>query len=128
MDAAVNPLLIDWDELGALPPFELIRPAHFGPAFSQAMASHRAELARITEQPEPADFDNTLAAFDRAGAALQRVSSVFHNLAASAPRRTCRRCSASRRRRWPRTTARSTRMQHCSPGSKRCIFSAKVLA
>ena len=84
MDAAVNPLLIDWDELGALPPFELIRPAHFGPAFSQAMASHRAELARITAQPEPADFDNTLAAFDRSGAALQRISSVFHNLAASA--------------------------------------------
>ena len=84
MDAAVNPLLIDWDELGALPPFELIRPAHFGPAFSQATASHRAELARITEQPEPADFDNTLAAFDRAGAALHRVASVFHNLAASA--------------------------------------------
>ena len=84
MDAAVNPLLIDWDELGALPPFELIRPAHFGPAFSQAMASHRAELAAIVSRPEPANFDNTLAAFDRAGAALQRVSSVFHNLAASA--------------------------------------------
>ncbi len=84
MDAAVNPLLIDWDATGELPPFAQVRPEHFGTALGLAMAEHRAELAQITARPEPADFANTLAAFDRSGAALQRVSSVFYNLTASA--------------------------------------------
>ena len=84
MDAATNPLLIDWDDANALPPFDLIQPQHFAPAFARAMASHRAELAQIVANPALPRLDNTLAAFDRAGALLERVSAVFHCLSASA--------------------------------------------
>ena len=84
MDAATNPLLIDWDDANALPPFDLIQPQHFAPAFARAMASHRAELAQIVADPALPRLDNTLAAFDRAGALLERVSAVFHCLSASA--------------------------------------------
>jgi peptidyl-dipeptidase Dcp len=82
MDAAANPLLLDWDEAESLPPFALIDAAHFAPAFAAAMGAHRAELAAIGAAP--ADFDATFAAFDRAGAALERIDAVFHALAASA--------------------------------------------
>jgi peptidyl-dipeptidase Dcp len=47
------------------------------------MQQQRDELRAITAQAGPADFDNTLAAFDRSGRLLARVASVFYNLTAS---------------------------------------------
>ena len=47
------------------------------------MQAHRAELKAIADNPAPPDFDNTLAAFDRSGRALERTGSVFYNLTAS---------------------------------------------
>lgn len=84
MDVETNALLIDWDLPYGLPPFSQIRPAHFGPAFERAMRLHREELATIARVRAPADVDNTLAPFDRAGALLSRVQAVFYNLTASA--------------------------------------------
>ncbi len=84
MDAAVNPLLTDWDAENALPPFGDIAARHFAPAFAIAMRAHRDELAAIATNPTPAGFDDTVAAFDRAGALLQRISATFHCLTASA--------------------------------------------
>jgi len=84
MDAATNPLLIDWADALALPPFARIRAEDFRPAFDRAMQLHAAELAAIAQQTVAADFDNTIAAFDRAGSLLQRVEAVFYNLGASA--------------------------------------------
>lgn len=84
MDAATNALLIDTPGPLSLPAFDRIRPAHFRPSVARAMQLHRAELAAIARQAAPADFSNTVAAFDRAGALLQRLEAVFHNLAASA--------------------------------------------
>jgi peptidyl-dipeptidase Dcp len=82
--AAPNPLLADWTAPHGLPPFAAIRPEHFEPALRQAMAEHRAELAAIAASTEPPGFDNTLAAFDRAGSRLAAVAAVFANLNASA--------------------------------------------
>src|SRR5450432_829601 len=77
----VNPLL----EAGAppyeTPPFGAIRPAHFRPAFDHAMADHLAEIEAIAAQAEAASFANTIVALERSGAALNRVSAVFHALA-----------------------------------------------
>ncbi|MDT7835680.1 M3 family metallopeptidase [Aquabacterium sp. OR-4] len=84
MDAITNPLLLDADQALALPAFDRIRAEHFGPAFERAMALHRAEIAAIVAHGAPPDFDNTVAAFDRAGALLNRVEAVFSNLTASA--------------------------------------------
>ena len=79
-----NPLLQPWTAAHGLPPFAEIEAAHFEPALEQAMAAHRAELALIAQQAEAPSFANTVAAFDRSGALLSRVSAVFHNLSASA--------------------------------------------
>jgi peptidyl-dipeptidase Dcp len=76
-----NPLLAEWAGALELPPFEAIRPGHFRPAFDRALADHRAEIDIIAENPTPADFENTIAALERSGRALERVASVFFVLA-----------------------------------------------
>ncbi|OYV00637.1 MAG: peptidase M3, partial [Burkholderiales bacterium PBB5] len=86
MDALATPapLLAPLPDPLALPPFAQITPAQFGPALAHAMAVHRAEIAAIGGQADAPSFDNTVAALDRAGALLNRVSAVLYNLAASA--------------------------------------------
>ena len=79
-----NPLLQDWDTPHGLPPFAQIQSAHFEPALRHAMRSHREELAAIASSQNPADFDNTVVAFDRSGHLLARVAATFHNLSSSA--------------------------------------------
>ncbi len=79
-----NPLLQTWDAPHGLPPFERLSAEHFEPALREAMRRHRDELAAIAARPEAPDFDNTVAAFDRAGGLLARVASVFYNLTSSA--------------------------------------------
>lgn len=82
--AAGNPLLQAWTAPFGLPPFAALRPEHFEPALREGMRLQREELQRISSQAEPPGFDNTLAAFDRTGALLQRVAAVFYNLTSSA--------------------------------------------
>ena len=79
-----NPVLQAWATPHGLPPFDRFEAHHFEPALRQAMAEHRSELAVIASQAEAPSFDNTVAAIDRAGAALSRVAAVFYNQTASA--------------------------------------------
>jgi len=78
-----NPLLQPWNTAHGLPPFSRFEPVHFRPAFEAAMQAHRDELQAIAQQAEAPSFDNTVAAFDRAGRLLGRIESVFFNLTAS---------------------------------------------
>ena len=76
-----NPLLAPWTAPFGAPPFAEIKPEHFRPAFDVALAERRAEIAAIANDPAPPDFANTLEALERSGRLLDRVGSVFHNLA-----------------------------------------------
>ena len=58
-----------------------IRPEHFAPAFEQALAAHRAEIAAIAADAAEPNFDNTVAALERSGRLLTRVCNVFYVLA-----------------------------------------------
>lgn len=79
-----NPLLMDWsDKNYGLPPFEAIKPEHFTPAFKVAMEAHIADVKAIVDNSEPANFGNTVAAFDRVGKSFRQVSAVFYNLCSS---------------------------------------------
>jgi peptidyl-dipeptidase Dcp len=80
-ERTANPLLEAWCGPFSAPPFAAIEPAHFRPAFARAFAAHRAEIDAIAANPAPATFENTIAAFERSGHGLDRVSSVFFNLA-----------------------------------------------
>ncbi|WP_284947328.1 M3 family metallopeptidase [Acidisoma cladoniae] len=78
-----NPLLSPWTTPFGAPPFDLIAPAHFAPAFESAMADNLAEIAAIGTDPAAPTFANTVEALERSGRALGRVGAVFHNLVAS---------------------------------------------
>ena len=79
--SASNPLLGAWTGLFGLPSFAAIKPEHFPPAFEQGLAHHRAEIEAIAANPAASDFDNTMAAMERSGALLTRVSNIFFVLA-----------------------------------------------
>ncbi len=78
-----NPFFETWTTPFGAPPFDRIRPDHFPEALDEAMRRHRAEIDAITADPAPADFDNTIAAMERAGRLLRCVHSVFSNLVVS---------------------------------------------
>ena len=84
-EAAENPFLKDgakdWAGPFGLPPFSQIATRHFMPAFEAGMASHLQEIGAIATNPAAADFDNTIAALERAGALLRKAGRVFWNLA-----------------------------------------------
>ncbi|WP_088284468.1 M3 family metallopeptidase [Ideonella sp. A 288] len=84
MDAQTNALLADWDAPFGLPPFEHLRADQVRPALEHAMRRHRQELAALAAHPSAPDFENTVAAFDRAGEALHRIDAMFHSLTTSA--------------------------------------------
>ena len=88
MDVETNPLLIDWDQPHALPPFARVHADHFRPALERAMRLHKAELAAIATNAARPDFDNTIAAFDRAaiGPAISRCTACSSGEVAEAVR------------------------------------------
>ena len=78
-----NPLLAPWTTPFQAPPFDLIRPEHFVPAFEHAMRAHLDEVAAIGADPAPPSFANTIEAMQRSGRLLARVGAVFSNLVVS---------------------------------------------
>jgi peptidyl-dipeptidase Dcp len=75
-----NPLLSAWQTPFETPPFEQIVPEHFLPAFDKAFADHTAEIEAIKNDPAEPTFDNTVAALERSGKLLSKVSAVFYDL------------------------------------------------
>ena len=74
----VNPLLAPWQgPWGGVPPFGRFKPADLKPALEAAMAENLAEIDRIAADPAAPTFDNTIAAMERAGHTLDRVSPVY---------------------------------------------------
>ena len=74
-----NPLLTPSPLPHGLPAFAEIRDEHYLPAFEQAMAEQRREVAAIAADPAEPDFENTFVALERSGRLLRRVAEVFYN-------------------------------------------------
>src|SRR5688500_4199787 len=81
ISSSSNPLLTEWTGPFGLPPFAAVQPEHYMPAFEQALAAHKTEVNAIAGEPAAPSFDNTVAAMERSGALLNRVSIVFFVLA-----------------------------------------------
>lgn len=75
-----NPLLGEWTDPYATPPFDRIAVGDYEPAFDAAIAVSRAELAAIVDNPAKPTFYNTIVALERQGALLDRIGGVFFNL------------------------------------------------
>ncbi|WP_370174862.1 M3 family metallopeptidase [Leeuwenhoekiella palythoae] len=76
MKNSENILLQNFD----IAPFDAIQNEDYKPAIEAAIAQARQEIDFITNNPEPATFENTIAALDYAGYQLDRVTSIFFNL------------------------------------------------
>jgi len=75
-----NPLLYTWKTPFGTPPFNEIRNSHYLPAAKEAIIMATKEITSITVNPEPASFENTIAALDKAGETLGRISAILFNL------------------------------------------------
>ncbi|HEY0975059.1 MAG TPA: M3 family metallopeptidase [Solimonas sp.] len=67
----------------AVPPFDRIRDEHYLPAFEAGMEQELREVLAIAAATEPPSFANTIEAMERSGLLLERVSTVFFNLASA---------------------------------------------
>ena len=73
-----NPLLAKWEgPYGGVPPFDRVQIPLFKPALEAAMAEQLAEIDRIAKDPAPPNFENTIAALERSGRTLDRVSTLY---------------------------------------------------
>ncbi len=79
--AATNPFFEAWTTPDGVPPFDRIAPEHFREAYARALAEHEAEVAAVAADTAPPSFDNTIAALELSGRALERVGNAFHLLA-----------------------------------------------
>ena len=61
-------------------PFSQIQMSDYQAAFEATIASARAEIDAITNNPEKPTFENTIEALDFSGQTLDRLSSIFFNL------------------------------------------------
>jgi peptidyl-dipeptidase Dcp len=66
-----------------LPPFDRIGTGDYREAFEAGMRAQLEEMAAITQNTAPPDFENTIVALERSGRLLERVAAVFFNLNAS---------------------------------------------
>ena len=76
--AELLPLLAPWTgPHGGVPAFDKVKVADFKPALEAAMAENLAEINAIATNPAAPTFENTIAAMERSGQTLTRVSTVY---------------------------------------------------
>ncbi|RUV02559.1 peptidase M3 [Mesorhizobium sp. M6A.T.Cr.TU.017.01.1.1] len=76
VDLAAHPLTTWQGPLG-LPDFTRIGDGDFSPVFDAALKAHEAEIEAISGNAETPTVENTLAALELGGEALDHVSSIF---------------------------------------------------
>jgi len=82
-EAQMNKLLEPWSGPFGAPPFADVNVQDYRPAFTAALAEQEAEIAAIANNAAAPSFKNTIEALERSGDALDRVSLLFFNLAAT---------------------------------------------
>jgi peptidyl-dipeptidase Dcp len=73
-----NPLLAKWEgPYGGVPPFDRVQVSQFKPALEAAMTENLAEVERIANNTAAPTFENTIAAMERSGSTLDRVTTAY---------------------------------------------------
>lgn len=76
----MNPFYQAYNTPFETPPFDSIRAEHYLPAIEKGMLEQIAEVQAIIDNQESPTFENTILAYDRSGALLDRVNAVFFNV------------------------------------------------
>lgn len=73
-----NVLLDEWNgPYGGVPPWKSVNPANFLSSFETGIEMAEKELTDIANNPDPATFENTIVAMEKAGKALNRLTTLF---------------------------------------------------
>ncbi|VAW48271.1 Dipeptidyl carboxypeptidase Dcp, partial [hydrothermal vent metagenome] len=73
-----NPLLAEWSgPFGGVPAFDQMDLKDVPQAFDVAIAENLADYEKIANNPEPATFENTIVAMEKAGEKLSRAFTYF---------------------------------------------------
>ncbi|MBA4015744.1 MAG: peptidase M3 [Pirellula sp.] len=81
--SATNPLVAPWSgSWGGVPPYDLAKTADIATALEVGMREQVKAISKITADPAPPSFENTIAALERSGRTLGRVKSVYDTLTA----------------------------------------------
>lgn len=73
-----NPLLKKWTgPYGGVPAFDAYKVSDFKPAIQFAIQEKLNEIAAIADNPKAPTFDNTIAALERSGETISRISTVY---------------------------------------------------
>lgn len=75
-----NPFFVEYGTPYETPAFHKIKNEHYLPAFKEGIRMEEEEIAAIVANEADPDFGNTIAALDRSGILLMKVSNVFYNL------------------------------------------------
>ncbi|HWL78862.1 M3 family metallopeptidase [Microbacterium sp.] len=81
--ATDNPLLSPSTLPYGLPDYPAIKPEHYLPAFEEAFARHKAEVALITQNEDEPTFENTLVALEESGRMLGDLSRTFYTVSSA---------------------------------------------
>ncbi|OYT13710.1 MAG: peptidase M3 [Bacteroidetes bacterium 4572_114] len=76
----MNPFFTAYGTPFDVPPFGKIENSHFLPAIKEGIKQQQAEIEAIIDNPDMANFGNTIEAFDYSGNLLRETVSVFDNL------------------------------------------------
>ena len=78
-----NPFMEEWNTPYGTAPFDKIQISDYKPAILQGIEEQKADIQAIIGNAEAPTFENTIAAMDRSGALLSKVTGVFYNIAES---------------------------------------------
>ena len=78
-----NVFLQEWDTPYGIPPFDKIKIGDYMPAIKAGIEQQNAEIQAIIDNQDAPSFENTVAAFDRSGALLEKVTNVLFNVSES---------------------------------------------
>lgn len=79
----INPFLTAWENEYGIPDFEQIKEKHYIPAIEFGILQQQSEIDAIIADSNAPTFDNVVAAYERSGAVLDRVSNVLFNISES---------------------------------------------
>ncbi len=78
---AIADLTSEWHRTSLLPPFQSIKAEDYRPAFTRSLETARMEIDRIAGRADEPTFENVVDQLEVACEELDRVASVFFNLA-----------------------------------------------
>ena len=78
-----NPFFSEWDTPYGIPPFEKIQEKDYIEAIEAGIHRQEAEIDAIIAKDDKPTFENTIAAYERSGALLDKVTGVLFNLSES---------------------------------------------